>query len=192
LPGWVFGNLQNGEHFGSESISSFFTSTAGSSGNNFAFIDNEDTVEAETITSAAPLAVITPLTTYTLSVAIGNVEAPDKGLYTEPGDVSFSLLANGVAFATDTIPNGTVTNGSWEDFTLSSTTPDAGSLIGEDLTIQLASLPQTNTGYMAAFNNVKLNADSEVVAATEPHGRKLAMVTLGALALCLIRRHQIG
>jgi hypothetical protein len=96
-------------------------------------------------------------------------------------------LANGVAFATDTVPNGSVTNGTFQDFTLSYTTPASSSIIGDSLEIQLATLPEQGTAYQPAFDNVRL--DANVMAAPEPS--TWALMGFGGLALSwLMRRKQ--
>ena len=184
IPDWIFTDTGS-ITFGTKAISSDFTSAGAASGNNFAFIDNDALSAKETITSAASLGTITPLTTYTLSVAIGNVKASDSSLNGEPGNVSFSLLANGVAFATDNVTNGTVPNDSFEDFTLTYETPSTGTIIGENLTIQLASLPQSGWGYQAAFDNVTLDEVAEPPTAP--------LVASGLLTFFwLMRRRRVG
>jgi hypothetical protein len=186
VPGWVF-NVKDGSQFGTGSIASKFTSAGTSSGSDYAVINNDYPNVTDTITSAASLGTITPLTTYTLTVAIGNETQSDSSLYGAPGPVSFSLLANGVAFATDTVPNGSVTNGTFQDFTLSYTTPASSSIIGDSLEIQLATLPEQGTAYQPAFDNVRL--DANVMAAPEPS--TWALMGFGGLALSwLMRRKQ--
>lgn len=189
VPGWVF-NVQGGSAFGTRAISSNFTSAGPSSGNDYAFINNDWPNVTDTITSAASLGTIAPLTTYTLTLAIGNEKGSDSSLYGAPGNVSFSLLANGVAFATTTVTNGTVPNGTFEDFTLSYTTPASGSIIGENLKIQLATLPEHGTAYQPAFDNVTLNATSVAVVPEPPTA---ALLVPGGLALYwLMRRRRTG
>jgi hypothetical protein len=185
IPGWVF-NVKDGSVFGTESIASSFASAGTSSGNNCAFINNDYPGVTDTITSAASLGTITGLTTYTLTLAIGN--RTGTGLYHDPGNVSFSLLANGVAFATKTVNNGTVSDGTFQDFTLTYTTPSSGSIVGENLEIQLATLPETGSAYQPGFDNVRLNATTMPV----PEPKTWVLLGIGALALCLIRRHQIS
>jgi hypothetical protein len=192
LPGWVF-NVKGGSEFGTMAISSNFTSPGASSGNNCAFINNDAANVTDTITSSASLATIAPLTDYTLTLAIGNVKASDSSLYGAPGPVSFSLLANGTVIATQEVPNGTVPNGTFEDFSLTYASPSYGPVLGDNLTIQLATLPQQGSAYQAAFDNVTL---SDVLvdppsAVAEPPTWTLTLIGLGALVLCLIRRHHI-
>ena len=162
--GWIF-NVKGGSAFGTSSIASNFTSTDAASGSDYAFINNDFPNVTDTITSAASLGTITADTTFTLTVAIGNRNG--TGLYDDPGNVSFSLLTNGVAFATQTVGNGTVPNGTFEDFTLTYTTPSSSAIIGENLTIQLATLPQQGGAYQAAFDNVTLD-ETTISAAPEP------------------------
>jgi hypothetical protein len=184
--GWVF-NVKGGSAYGTSSISSNFTSAVGSSGNNYAFINNDSPNVTDTITSAASLGTITPLTKYTLTVAIGNRNG--SGLYHDPGNVSFSLLANGVAFATDTVSNGTVADGTFEDFALTYTTPASGSIIGENLELQLAALPEQSNAFQPSFDNVTLDATSIVV----PEPGTGALLLSGLLTLCwLVRRKRVG
>jgi hypothetical protein len=177
LPGWVF-NVQGGSEYGTMTVhSSSFSSVGASTGNNYAYINNDYPNVTDTLTSAASLGTITADTDYTLTVAIGN--RTGTGLYNDPGNVSFSLLANGVAFATQTVSNGTVPNGTFDDFTLTYTTPDSGSVIGENLTIQLATLPEQSNAFQAAFDNVTLD-ETTIAAAPEP---ATVILLLGGLAL---------
>lgn len=188
VTGWVF-NVNGGSAYGTEAISSNFASAGTSSGNNCAFINNDDPGVTDTITSAASLATITGQTEYTLTIAIGNPKPNDSSLYGSPGNVSFSLLANGVAFATKTVTNGTVPNGTFEDFTLTFTTPSSGSIIGENLEIQMAALPEQNSAYQPAFDNVRLDDTAVIVAVPEP--ATWALLVFSAPALCwLMRRRQ--
>jgi len=188
IPGWIF-NSQSGNLYGTSLIANAFTSEGAASGNNYAWMFNDVAGDTDTITSAASLGIIAPNTLYTLTLAVGNVGGSDSVSNHSPGNVSFSLLANGIAFATDTVPNGTVPDGTFEDFSLTFQTPSFGSIIGENLEIQLASLPTSGPGSGPAFDNVTL--DATTIAVPEPPALYMCVVALGALALCLIRRHQI-
>ena len=186
IPGWVF-DVQGRSQFGTDPIASNFTSPGAASGNNYAFINNDYPGVTDTITSAASLGTIAPLTTYTLSVAIGNHNG--TGLYNDPGNVSFSLLANGAVIATQEVVNGTVANGTFEDFSLTYTSPSSGPVIGENLTIQLATLPQNGSAYSAAFDNVSLDAVPIDPPAVVPEPSSWTLLVSGLLALaCLMRR----
>ena len=176
VPGWVF-NVQGGSAYGTAAISSNFTSPGTSSGNNYAFINNDDPGVTDTLTSAASLGTITGLTTYTLTVAIGHRNG--TGLYDNPGNVSFSLLANGVPFTTQEVTNGTVPNGTFEDFTLTYSTPSSGSIVGENLEIQMATLPEENNAYQPGFDNVRLSDTIMVV----PEPKTWALLASGVIAL---------
>ena len=164
--GWVF-NVSGGSQFGVDPISSNFGSEGAASGSNYAFINNDSPGVTDTITSASSLGTITADTTYTLTVAIGNISASDNGTYSQPGPVALSLLANGQVFATTTIPNGSVANGTFQNFSLTYTTPDTGSIIGDNLAIQLATEPEHGTAYVGAFDNVTLD-ETTIEAAPEP------------------------
>ena len=186
LPGWVF-NVQDNSEYGSMTFqSSNFSSAGAASGNDYAFINNDYPGVTDTLTSAASVATIAPLTTYTLSVAIGN--RTGTGLYDDPGNVSFSLLANGVVFATQEVPNGTVPNGTFEDFTLTYVTPASGSIIGDALTIQLATLPEQGSAFQAGFDNITLD-ETTIESVPEP-GSSLLFVAGGTcfVGLMLLRR----
>jgi len=100
--GWVF-NVKGGSAYGTAAISSNLSSAGASSGKDYAFINNDDPNVTDTITSAASLGTITGQTKYTLTLAIG--KRSGTGLYHDPGNISFSLLANGVPFATQTVTN---------------------------------------------------------------------------------------
>jgi hypothetical protein len=177
VPNWVF-SASNGSSFGIASIASNFSDPGASSGSNYAFINNDYPGDTDTITSAASLGVIAPLTQYTLTVAIGNRNG--TGLYNDPGNVSFSLLANGVAFATQTVSNGTVPNGTFEDFSLTFTTPDTNTLIGQNLQIQLATLPEQGSAFQPGFDNVTLDATNLDV----PEPQVLPLLLSGLAAFC--------
>jgi len=181
VPGWVF-NVKGGSQFGVGSIASNFASPGTSSGSEYATINNDSPGVTDTITSAASLGTITPLTTYTLTVAIGNNKQSDSTLYGAPGNVSFSLLANGAVFATQTVLNGTVPNGTFEDFTLTYTAPSSGSIIGDSLKIQLATLPEEGTAYNPAFDNVRLDAAIEPPPVV-PEPSTWALLASGTLTL---------
>jgi hypothetical protein len=185
--GWVF-NVKGGSAYGTAAISSNFSSPGTSLGNDYAFINNDDPNVTDTLTSVASLAKIAPETKYTLTLAIGNHNG--TGLYHDPGNVSFSLLANGVPFATQTVNNGTVPNGTFEDFSLTYTTPSFNSIIGENLTIQLAALPEQSNAFQPAFDNVTLDATSVAVVPEPPTA---ALLISGTFALLwLLRRRRVG
>ncbi len=187
IPGWVF-NVKDGSAYGVAAISSNFTSPSAASGSDYAFINNDYPNVTDTLTSAASLGTITGQTRYTLTLAIGNRSG--TGLYHDPGNISFSLLANGVPFATQTVTNGTVPDGAFQDFTLTYTTPSSNSVIGENLTMQLATLPEQGSAYQPGFDNVTLNATSVAVAPEPPTA---ALLVPGGLALYwLMRRRRIG
>ena len=184
VPGWVF-NIQDGSAFGVASISSNFSSPGALAGNDYAFINNDYPNVTDTMTSATSLGTITANTTYTLTFAIGNRNG--NGLYDNPGNVSVSLLANGVPFATDTVTNGTVPNGTFEDFTLTYTTPSSGSIIGDNLKIQFASLPEQGTAYQPGFDNVTLN---ETAVPVVPEPKTSILLVPGGLALWWLMRRK--
>jgi hypothetical protein len=184
VSGWVF-NVKGGSAYGTEAISGHFSSAGASSGNDAAFINNDAVSVTDTISSAVSLGTIAPLTKYTLTLAIGNHNG--TALYDNPGNVSFSLLANGVAFATQTVTNGTVPESTFEDFTLTYTTPSSGSIIGENLTIQMAALPQTGNAFQPAFDNVTLDATSIAVVPEPPTA---ALLISGGFALFWLMRRR--
>ena len=186
IAGWMF-NSQNGNLYGTSLIANSFTSEGAASGNNYAWMFNDVLGKTNTITSASSLGTIAANTKYTLTVAVGNVAGSDSASNHSPGNVAFSLLANGLAFATDTVPNGTVPDGTFKDFSLSFQTPSSGSIIGESLEIQLASLPTSSLGYGPAFDNVTLDATT-IAAAPEPP--TWALLISGALILVLVSRRR--
>ena len=188
IAGWVF-NSQSGNLYGTSLISQSFISEGAASGNNYAWMFNDVAGKTDTITSAASLGIIAPNTDYTLTVAVGNVAGSDSASNHFPGNVSFSLLANGIAFTTDTVPNGTVPDGTFEDFSLTFQTPSSGSIIGENLEIQLASLPTPGPGSGPAFDNVTLNATSIAVA---PEPSTCALLLGGLLTLWWLTRRRLA
>jgi hypothetical protein len=180
LPGWVF-SVGTRYSYGTQAISTFFTSKGAADGSNYAFMDNSGS-SFDTLDSSASLGTITGDTTYTLTVAIGNPKSNDPISNGSPGNISFSLLADGVAFATDTVPNGTVANGTFQDFTLTYTTPDSGSMVGDDLKIQLASLPTSGDSTQASFDDVTLDATAMPLSVPEPSTWLLLAGAMLALA----------
>src|ERR1019366_4445716 len=64
VTGWVF-NVKGGSAYGTAAISSNFSSAGASSGNDYAFINNDDPNVTDTLTSAALLGKIAPDTKYT-------------------------------------------------------------------------------------------------------------------------------
>jgi hypothetical protein len=69
------------------------------------------------------------------------------------------------------------------------TTPTSGSIIGETLKLQLASLPEQSNAFQPSFDNVTLNATSMAV----PEPATGALLVSGLLTLCwLIRRKRIS
>jgi hypothetical protein len=193
LPGWLFTDT-GGIAFGTKAIALNFYSTAYTSGSYYAFIDNNAVSKEETLTSSASLGIIAPLTTYTLTVALGNVKAADTTAFGEPGNVSLNLMADGTVFATEEVTNGSESNGYFEDFTLAYTTPAIADIIGENLTIQLASLPQTGSGYQAAFDNVTLDAASQETSdpSPVPEPTTCALLVSGLLTLAWLTRRKLA
>jgi hypothetical protein len=187
VPGWVF-NSQSGNLYGTSLINNAFTSEGAASGNIYAWMQNDGSGKTDTITTAASLGAIAADTTYTLTIAVGNVAGSDSVSNHSPGNVAFSLLANGVAFATHEVPTGTVPDGTFEDFSLTFTTPYSASIIGESLGIQLASLPTSSLGYGPAFDNVTLNAESIAVAPEPP---TYALLLSGVLTLGWLTRRRL-
>ena len=185
IPGWVFDVQGNSQYGTMTTHSANFTSSGTSSGNNYATINNDYPGVTDTLTSAESLGTITPVTQYTLTVAIGN--RVGTGLYDDPGNVTINLLANGVPFATQEITNGTVPNGTFEDFSLTYTTSNSDSIIGESLEIQMTTLPEESNAYQAGFDNVRLDA-SPVIAAPEP--TTWVLLASGILALGWLKRWQ--
>jgi hypothetical protein len=187
ISGWVF-NSASGNLYGTSLITQSFSSEGAASGNNYAFMFNDVAGKTDTITTAASLGSIQANTSYTLTVAIGNVGGSDSVSNHYPGNVSFSLLANGIAFATHTVPNGTVPDATFEDFSLTFQTPNSASIIGESLGIQLASLPTSGPGSGPAFDNVTLDATSIAVA---PEPSTYALLLGGLLTLGWLTRRKL-
>jgi len=189
IPGWT-DNLGLGDGYGTETITSYFaTAPPATSGNNFTALANYKLDTASTLTSAASLGTIAASTQYTLTVALGNVSAPDTIPYGSPGPVSFSLLSDGTPLATQVVPNGTIPNATFEDFTLTYDSPGSGSVIGENLTIQLEAMPQSTALYLAAFDNLTLDATPEESdLSTVPELSTSALLVSGGLLLSWLMR----
>jgi hypothetical protein len=189
VTGWVF-SVKGGSAYGTSAISSNFTSAGASIGNDYAFINNDWPDVTDTITSASSLGTIAPLTTYTLTIALGNRKTSDTSLYGSPGNISFSLVANGVVFASKTVNNGTVPNGTFADFTLTYTTPSTSPLIGENLKIQLAALPEEGSAYQPSFDNVTLDATALPVVQAVPEPATWALLLSGVMTLLWVARRR--
>jgi hypothetical protein len=187
-PGWVF-TVQGGSAYGIGAISSKFSSLGTSTGSNYAFINNDYPNVSDTITTSAPLGVITADTTYTLTVAVGNPNG--KGLYAETGNFGIGLTANGSVFALDPVANGSIANGTFQDISYSFTTPIDASYAGQNLGIVLASAPETDNAFQPSFDNVRLDA-TDLSAAPEPKTWALFMLGAGALYWLLRRKRTVA
>jgi hypothetical protein len=139
-----------------------------------------------TFTTAAPIVTsIAAGTTYTLSVALGNHNEDDSSNYGQPGNESFSLLADNIVIpgATFTLPNGTLGEGVTGDYSLTFTTTGANSIfVGQNLSIQLASNPNgvlnadgSAADIQSSFDNVQLSATAV------PEPATWAMIFAGGL-----------
>jgi hypothetical protein len=183
---WVF-NVQGGSTYGISNISSKFSSSGTATGGNYAFINNDYPGVTDTITTAASLGEITADTTYTLTVALGNPNG--TGLYDNTGDVYFGLTANGSQFVIDPILNGSISNGTFQDFSFSFTTPVDAAYAGESLGIVLASLPESNNAFQPSFDNVRLD-ETDLAVAPEPTSFVLILGGLALLGCVQLRRRR--
>jgi hypothetical protein len=73
-----------------------------------------------------------------------------------------------------------VLNGTFEDFSLTYTTSSTDPIIGDGLTIQMATLPEQGSAFQAGFDNVTLD-ETTVEAAPEP--ATLILLAMGGIAL---------
>jgi hypothetical protein len=167
-----------------------FTGTTGgplpapASGNNFALTNlNRGALpgnEAVSITSAASLTTVLPLSTYTLTVAMGNRLAG-----VEVGDtLSIELLVNDVVVpaSTLTLLGSSIPGNSFADFTTSFTTGLIDPLNGGALKIQIRHSTLAGSGVATGdFDNVRLDVLTIVPPAPEPSA--FALLGLGMLAL---------
>jgi hypothetical protein len=186
---WTFTGtyLQAGAY---NSTNSEFTGTTGNplpapaAGNNFALTNlTRGTLagnNAVSITSAAPLTTVLPLSTYTLTVAMGN-----RVSGAEVGDtLSIELLVNDVVVpaSTLTLLGSTIPGNSFADFTTSFTTGLIDPLNGGALKVQIRHSTLAGGGVATGdFDNVRLDVLTTVLPAPEPSA--FALLGLGMLAL---------
>ncbi len=191
IPGWNFsdpsgdvGGVQNqgpngsaGPHTGNP---------IGTDQNQWAFLNlsnnGTSTPTAGTITSAATVTTIEPSTTYYLTVAVGS--NTQLGGYQDAGNFSISLLANGVAVATNTLLASDNVKGTLQNLTTSFTAPVSGGIDGQNLTIQLGSSSSNPFdpfgGQQSLFDNVRLSQT--------PEPSSLVLCGLGAIGLLIAAR----
>ncbi len=129
--------------------------------------------------------------TYTLKVPrSATASRADDSDYGSPGDMSFSLLANGVTLKTFSLPNGTLANDSGQYYTLTvdSADPLYSALAGHSysLSVVLGATQQVAAPpIQSEFDNVSV---TEVADAPEP--ATWAMLALGCAALTLALRRR--
>ena len=183
--GWNF-NVGGGDTFGIGTISQDFTSSGSSSGTNYAFIDDaSDPGATDTISSASSLGTVASDTTYTLTVAMGSSDGSDAT--TADDYVFFGLTANGNPFVVDPIPESSVPEGTFQDFSFSFTTASDIAWAGENLGIEMGSLAEPDSAFQASFDNVRLDA-SDPAAVPEPPGWVLLLAGLFTLSWLLRRQ----
>ena len=161
--------------------------TAGTSdGSTYAFV-NEDGLGTITSTAAGLSLTIQPLTTYTLTIAVGNPTETGSSFSDPSADEFIRFLADGSALDSALFPLATVNvatapNGTFTDYTATFTTgsTDVGNIFGDSLAIQMGSSP---SGGVGAFDNVRLSVES----IPEPSTWVLLSISTALLALIRIK-----
>jgi hypothetical protein len=147
--GWT---VNSPSYYGDQTIANQFTSPGNSQGLSYLFM-NLDYAGTATITSNT-VATIASSKTYKLTVALGN--HTQTGAYGDPGNMTISLLANGVAIPGEstTVPTGTIANGAFVDYSVIYTTTASDPRANQNLSVQLETDSSGQT--QAAFDNVRL------------------------------------
>jgi hypothetical protein len=176
IPDWT---VNSPSYYGNQTIVGQFANPGNSQGSAYLFMNLDGPGSATT--TSDPVTTIADYTVYKLTVALGNHN--QTGAYGDPGDMTISLLANGVVIpgATLTITNGTIPNGYFQDYSVGFTTSLVDPLSGENLTIQLGTASGGQT--QASFDDVRLH-ESEV---PEPSTYAMLLAGLAFLGLCVRR-----
>jgi hapalindole H/12-epi-hapalindole U/12-epi-fischerindole U/hapalindole U synthase len=131
-------------------------------------------------------AVLTPNTTYTLKVEVGNPAAYDIWDFAGFPGYRIGLVAGGTILSSDENSLSPL-EGTFETSTLTFTAPSNHSNIGDSLEIWLIN-PQLGPGLEIDFDNVRLDATSENPV---PVPGTLALFALGLAGLGLSRRWDV-
>lgn len=174
----------------SPSYNNRFQSMGTSDGSTYAFV-NEDSAGTITSTPSGLTLTIQPLTTYTLTIAVGNPTETGSSFSDPSARELIQFLADGSALDSALFPLATVnvssaTSGTFTDYTATFTTgaTDVGSIFGDSLAIQMGDPTGSGSG-VGAFDNVRLSVES--ISIPEPSTWALLSISIALLVLIGIK-----
>jgi len=131
--------------------------------------------------ASAPLAAtVQPSTTYTLTVAVGHaLDVPST-------DYHLFLLGGSTGLASQDITGTSIAPGTFQDLTLTYTSPASGSVIGTNFVIGVRATNNGNVFAEGIFDNVRFDPVS-AVSTPEPAGAAV-FIMLGSI--CVLRRRR--
>jgi hypothetical protein len=136
---------------------------------------------------------VIPLTTYTLTVAVGEPNGhPAPSLSDAPGLVLSLVDADGNNFASNQIAYSSLSQGTLTDETLTFTSSASPGDVGEGLEIQLGLYNGNNNNSVSplVIDNVRLTESGPNIVAPEPS--TWAMLLLGAGGLAFLARRRLA
>ncbi len=172
------GNTDNGVYHPSGGFTSTNPLPAPADSNQLAYLV-PGAGNTSSITTSASLGAVAANTLYTLTVALGN---RSDNLFFDTGTYTIDLLANGVSIAEATQAGSTIAHGTFSDLSAAFTSPAAGPVVGESLTIRLSATAGSSNDE-AIFDNVRLTT----TAVPEPAISTMILAGMAALAARKVR-----